>query len=103
MVPRRCSLKRKVYPKEFKLEAVRMVIEDDLSQADVARQLDIPPSALCNWVSEAQAHGDDSFPGKGRISDKDAEIRRLKRELARERAEKDFLKKAISYFGKKRS
>ena len=93
-------MKRKVYPKEFKQEAVRMVVEDDLTQAEVCRRLDLPKSALCTWISEAQAHGDEAFPGMGRLKGKDAEIRRLQLEVQRLRKEKDFLKKAIRFFGK---
>jgi transposase len=91
-----------VYPKEFKQEAVKMVLEGDRTQAEVARKLDVPPSALCNWISQAQAHGDDAFPGMGRLKGKDAEIRRLQLEVERLRKEKDFLKKAIRFFGKER-
>ena len=91
---------RRQFSREFKLEAVRMVLEDDRTQAEVARKLDIPPSALCNWITAAQAHGDEAFPGMGRLKGKDAEIRRLQLEVERLRKEKDFLKKAIRFFGK---
>lgn len=93
---------RRVFPKEFKQEAVRMVLEGHLSQAEVARKLDVSAGRLSTWVSQAQAHGDEAFPGMGRRTGKDAEIRRLELEVQRLRKEKDFLKKAIRFFGKER-
>ncbi|MDZ7757295.1 hypothetical protein [Rhodohalobacter sp.] len=44
----------------------------------------------------------DSFPGKGveKVTPEQAELRRLKNELAETRMERDILKKAIGIFGK---
>ena len=41
-----------------------------------------------------------AFPGRGQMKPDDAEVARLKRELAKTKAERDILKKAIGFFTK---
>jgi transposase len=88
---------RKTYTREFKLQALRMV-EQGLSVAEVARQLAVGENCLRNWRKAAREHGEAAFPGHGRPSAADEELRRLRAEVARLRAERDLLKKAAAYF-----
>lgn len=90
--------KRKVHTAEFKLQAVKMITEQKLSVAEVSRRLDISPSLLHNWKSAFLQHGDDAFPGHGRLTPAEDELRQLRAENARLRAERDLLKKAAAYF-----
>ena len=83
---------RKVYSREFKQEAVRLVRESDQSLAAVARDLGIDGNSLRKWQRAAQSHGERAFPGKGRSHDE--ELARLQRENALLRQERDILKKA---------
>ena len=89
---------RRKFSREFKLEAVKQIVEQGRSVTDVADGLDINRNLLTKWKSQLQAEGVLAFPGNGRQSEADAEITRLKRELAIARQERDILKKAAAYF-----
>ncbi len=88
--------KRKVYSREFKQEAVRLVGEGSLSVAGVARDLGVDANTLHKWRREQEQHGGQAFPGKGKSHDE--ELAQLKRENALLRQERDILKKAMGYF-----
>jgi transposase len=94
--------KRKTYTLEFKLDAVRMAIERNRTVAEVADNLGISPSLLQRWRKQFEADGSVAFPGQGKLKPDDEEIRRLRRELADTRQERDILKKAMAYFVKER-
>ncbi len=66
--------------------------------AQVARDLGIGPNILSRWCRELHAEGTQAFRGMGVA--RDEEVARLKRELARVRRERDFLKDAAGYFAK---
>jgi transposase len=87
--------KRREFSWEFKREAVRLLKQGDLSQAQVARDLGINPTLLGRWraVLAREEHG----AGNGVDLE---ELRRLRRENARLREERDILKKAAAYFAK---
>ena len=89
---------RKTYTREFKLQALRMVADEGLSVAEVARRLGIGENCLRTWRKAARAHGEAAFPGNGHLSPADEEVRRLRAEVQRLRAERDLLKKAAAYF-----
>ena len=55
---------------------------------------------LGKWVRVFKADSEQSFPGRGKMKPDDAEVARLRRELAKTKAERDILKKAIAYFAK---
>jgi len=88
-------VKRKVFNKEFKLEAVKLVTHRGMSCAQAARDLGIGQNVVSRWVREAKADKTHAFPGRGQMKPDDAEIARLRRELARTKAERDILKKAL--------
>ena len=89
---------RKTYTREFELQAVRMVTEQGLSVAEAARRLGIRENLIRNWRRAAKAQGPDASPGPGNPAPADDELRRLRAENARLRAERDLLKKAAAYF-----
>jgi transposase len=89
---------RKVYTREFKLQALRMITDKGLSIAEVSRQLGVTEGCLRNWKKAAAEQGDAAFPGPGKLSPADDELRRLRAEVHRLRAERDLLKKAAAYF-----
>ncbi len=84
---------RKVYAREFKIEAVKLVTERGLSQKQVARDLGVDVTTLRRWIVEFDAAGERAFPGQGHA--RDVEVARLRREHAVLRQERDSLKKAI--------
>lgn len=56
----------KTYPKEFKVEAVRMMRESDKPAADIARELGIRRNQLYKWSEQLESHGEKAFSGRGR-------------------------------------
>jgi len=91
---------KRIFNKEFKLEAVKLVTERGMTCAQAARDLGIGQNVVSRWVREFKASKEQSFPGRGQMKPDDAEIARLKRELAKTKAERDILKKTIGYFAK---
>jgi transposase len=91
--------KNRRYSREFKVEAVRLTEVDDRPVAEVARELGIHPNNLYKWRAQFAAEGEDAFPGKGKQSGVEEELRRLQRENMRLREERDILKKAVIFFG----
>ena len=91
---------RRKYTKEFKIEAVRLAEESDVALDEVARELGIHPNTLYKWRREYLADGEAAFPGHGKLKAGDDEVRQLRRELARVRAERDILKKALAFFSR---
>ncbi len=79
------------YTKEFRLEAVKLVIDGDLSIPEVGKRLSLAPSTLSTWV-KAYRTGKLEEVGKNhrQMSDKEMEVARLKRELAEARMECDI-------------
>ena len=94
---------RRAYSREFKIEAVRLVRERGVTVKQAAKDLGIHENSLRAWIRGVAADREQAFPGKGRMKPDDAEVARLKRELAKTQAERDILKKAIAYFAKERS
>ena len=92
--------KRRTFTRDFKVEAVRLVEEEDRPVKEVAKQLGIHPGLLYHWRKALIADEEDAFPGQGKVSDSEEELRRLRRENARLREEREILKKAITFFAK---
>lgn len=92
------SGKRKKYDREFKLEAMKLVVDQDRSVAEVAASLGVGESVLHAWKRKYVADGKNAFPGQGRMTPDDDKVRELNRELTRVRQERDILKKAMAYF-----
>ena len=93
---------RRTFTREFKLEAVKLVTERGMTKSQAARDLGIHVNVLRKWIEDLEQDAKQAFPGQGKRRADDAEIARLKRELADAKAERDILKKAIAYFAKER-
>jgi transposase len=89
---------RRQYTKEFKTEAVRLIVEEGRRISDVARELRIAENLLHRWKKKFEEGKIEPFPGKGRLSPEDDELRQLRRENKRLRMERDILKKAVAIF-----
>jgi transposase len=77
---------------EFKRDAVAQITERGYPVAEVSKRLGVSQHSLYAWKRKFSQPSDDA--------DKNAEIQRLKRELARVTEERDILKKATAYFAK---
>lgn len=89
------------YTREFRQEAVKMLIEEKLSLPEAARRLSLAPSTLAYWVKAYKA-GKLGDIGKGQkpLTELEMELARTKKELAEVKMERDILKKAAAYFAK---
>jgi len=89
------------YTKEFRQEAVGLVIEEGLSVHEAAKRLSLASTTLSNWVKAYKA-GKLSEVGKNHkpLTDLEMELRKTKKELAEVKMERDILKKAAAYFAK---
>lgn len=89
------------YTKEFREEAVKMVMDGGMSLPEAARRLSLPPSTLGNWVKAHKA-GKLGEIGKTQrpLTELEMELARVKKELAETRMERELLKKAAAYFAK---
>jgi transposase-like protein len=91
---------RKKYPREFKIEAVRLMQTGDCTTTELARRLNVGEADLRDWRKQYEVRKEDSFPGSGRRSGASAEIARLQRELEQVKEERDILKKAMAFFAR---
>lgn len=90
--------KRRKFSPEFKREAIALTNQPGVSCRQVALEIGINPNLLSRWKREAEHAQEHAFKGSG--SPRDEEVARLKRELARVKKERDFLREAATFFAK---
>jgi transposase len=92
---------RRKYSKEFKVDAVELMIRSNKSIIETATSLGIRADLLRRWKTEYAANKTAPFPGSGHMKDPDAErLRKLERELRIVTEERDILKKACAVFSR---
>ena len=89
---------RKQYSKEFKLDAVSLVLDQGFTRREAARSLDINAQMLGRWVKENQSEDGQAFRGNGKLTPEQEENRKLKAQVKRLEMERDILKKATAFF-----
>ena len=95
--------KRPNYTKEFKQDAVKLVIEQGYSGPEAARRLGIPTSNVTRWVRQYRQDQQDLSEGGITRKELEAENRRLKKENKRLEMGREILKKAAAFFAKESS
>ena len=88
------------YTKEFKQDAVNLVIEQGYSANEAGRRLGVNQSNISRWVREHRRDQKDLAEGGVPRKELEAEIRRLKKENQRLQMEREILKKATAIFAK---
>ena len=89
---------RRQFSNEFMAGAVRLVLDEGKTIGAVARELDLTPSSLANWVRHARA---DRTKGRtGLTTEERAELTQLRKENRELRTEREILKKAAAFFAK---
>ena len=88
---------RRQFSREFKLEAVKQIVEQGRSVSDVAESLGVQANLLGNWKRKFLEDGSLQVP-EGRQTDLAEEVRKLRRELRIAQQEREILKKAAAYF-----
>lgn len=94
---------RRQFTREYKLEAVKLVVEGKQSISEVAHKLGIRPDMLRAWKRQVEGlprAQQNVFTGHGKGTEQAEELKRLRREVERLEQERDFLKKAAAYFAK---
>jgi len=89
------------YTREFRQEAVKLVLDEGLSWGEAARRLSLPTSTLANWVRAAKS-GKLGDVGKNYrpLTEVEMELARVKKENVELKMERDILKKAAAYFAR---
>ncbi|QBB79998.1 IS3 family transposase [Shigella flexneri] len=90
------SRKTQRYSKEFKAEAVRTVLENQLSISEGASRLSLPEGTLGQWVTAARKGL--GTPGFRTVAELESEILQLRKALNEARLERDIFKKSNSVF-----
>lgn len=93
---------RRSFTEEFRTEAVRLVLDEGKTVAQVARDLDLTPTAFRNWVEKARADRGKGKPGVLTTVERE-ELAKLRRENRELKMERDILKKAAAFFAKESS
>ena len=89
------------YPREFKLEALRMMEASDRPASEIAMNLGIRRNQLYKWKEQMTKKGDVPSARKGRPKKEDqSEMATLRQEVKRLREENEILKKAAAYFAR---
>jgi len=94
----RAKRARRQFTDEFKAGAVRLVLDEGKTVAQVARDLDLTASALSGWVRQARADRDGGESGL--TTEERAELAKLRKENRELKMERDLLKKWAAFFAK---
>ena len=86
--------KRRKYPTEFKLDAIRLA--EKIGVGEAAKKLSIPLGSLQRWKCQKNIPIERSQD----VIKLQMEVKRLKKELAEEKAIVEMLKKATAFFSK---
>lgn len=87
------------YSSQFKQDAVKLAVESDQSVAKTARDLGVNANTLYTWITKYHQPEAPTNKGSGEKHPHD-ELKRLRRENAQLKEERDILKKAAAYFAK---
>ena len=88
---------RRKYTREFKVSAVQLVNEQGYSPSEAARSLGVDANSVRSWIQKYAQEAGLLPSGEGAVQ---AELRRLRKENAELRLEREILKKAATFFAK---
>ena len=94
---------RRTHSREFKKEAVTLVVEHGYSCAEAGRSLGVNGALIGRWKRQLEDNATEAFPGKGKRTAEQQRIHELEKENRRLRMEKEILKKATAFFAKESS
>jgi len=97
------SVPRRQYTQEFKIDAARLA--ESVGQHEAARRLGVPVATVGNWVRQQGRQDQAAQPRSGTstrqpVGELQAEISRLRKELASAKLDVEILRKATAYFAK---
>lgn len=89
------------YTPEFREEAVKTVLAQGLSLEEARQRLALPKGTLANWVAAAKRGAPaKAVPGSRTVAELEAEVAKLRKDLAEICMERDVIKKAAAYFAR---
>ena len=94
------SNEHKKFTEDYKKEMVRLVTELGKKPTEVARDIGVAAVTMRRWVKQYSIHGDDAFPGKGKLRPADAELKALGKQNKDLKEEIAILKKAMAIFSR---
>jgi len=92
---------RRKFDREFKEDAIRLIVDGGRPVREVARDLGIHENMLHRWKQEYLQDKEHSFPGKGHMKPHEEELFKLKRRIADLEEDRAILKKALAIFSKR--
>ncbi|QUH24919.1 transposase [Serpentinicella alkaliphila] len=60
------------FTEDYKKEIVKLVTELGKKPTDVAKDIVVTPTSIRRWVKQYSIHGENAFPGKGKLRPEDA-------------------------------
>ena len=91
---------RREFSKEFKQDAISLVLGQGYTRTEAAKSLGIHPVLLSRWIGEHKADESSAFRGRGKLRSDQEEVRQLKEKIKCLEMEKEILKKAAVFFAK---
>ena len=89
---------RKKYSKEFKLNAISLVLDQGFSRKEAAASLEINSQMLGRWIKESKDGDGQAFRGNGKLTTEQEEVKNLKAQVRQLEMEREILKKATAFF-----
>lgn len=93
---------RRKFTKEYKLQIVRLVKDEQRKPGDIASDLGLDAAQIYRWIRIYEKNPESYLPGEGKPSEKD-DLRRLKKKLSDISEENKILKKALAIFSKQQN
>lgn len=91
--------KRPTYTSEFKAEAARLARNGGKPVAEAAKDIGVSETALRRWMAQSDID-EGNVPAGALTTAERQELTRLRREVRQVTMERDFLKKAASFFAR---
>ena len=92
--------RRSKYTKQFKKDAVDLIIKEGYKIREAGRNLGVHEATLRRWKKEFEQDGEAAFPGQGSMTPEKEENFRLRKEIKQLKMEREILKKAAVFFAK---
>ncbi len=91
---------RRQFDRAFKIETVKLVIEQGRTVPSVAREIGVHDNTVYKWIKELKGDPENAFPGCGNLKPEEDDLRRIKKRMAELEEENAILKKAMAIFTK---
>ena len=89
---------RRNYTKEFKADALGLVVEQGYSSAEVGRRLGVSENNVNRWVRQYRDKTESASADGLTREQLETELKRLRKENKRLEMEREILKKAAAFF-----